>query len=78
MVSIFGTFAGFLHCGASGNSGGANLEKVAEYLLNAAEARKLAERAESPEQRKEFIGIAEAWERLAKDRAWRMGSNSKK
>jgi len=53
------------------------LTKVEEYLRNAAEARALAQRADNEAQRKEFISIAEAWERLAEDRRRRIGVGEK-
>ena len=53
---------------------GASLIKVEDYLRNAAECRKLADRAENEDQRRNFTIIAEAWERLAEDRRRRVGN----
>ena len=52
------------------------MTKVEDYLQNAADCRKLAANADSEAQRREFINIAESWERLADERRRRVGNKN--
>jgi hypothetical protein len=47
------------------------MKKEAEYKQHAFECRRLAEKMERGEQREQLLKMADAWERLAQDRAKR-------
>ena len=49
-------------------SGSCVVKKASEYRQHAAECLALARRAETDEQCKQFMSMADAWQRLASDR----------